>query len=68
LSEQRAQAVKARLELLLRTALEAPDFQFAPADTTVEGHGEQQARQAGKPPNDDSPSDRVVDVVFEDMM
>jgi outer membrane protein OmpA-like peptidoglycan-associated protein len=67
LSEQRAQAVKVRLESLLGAALGDPDFKFAPAQTTVEGHGEERAREAGKPPNDDSPADRVVDVVFEAM-
>jgi len=67
LSEQRAQAVKDRLESLLGTALGTPDFKFAPAQTTVEGHGEERAREAGKPANDDSASDRVVDVVFQAM-
>jgi outer membrane protein OmpA-like peptidoglycan-associated protein len=65
LSEQRAQAVKDRLEPLLGTALGDPEFKLVPAQTTVEGHGEERAREAGKPTNDDSASDRVVDVVFQ---
>lgn len=69
LSEQRAQAVEVRLEALLGAALGDPAFRFAPApQTAVEGHGEERARQEGRPENDDSPSDRVVDVVFEDAM
>lgn len=69
LSEQRAEAVKVRLEALLSAALGNPAFKFAPTpQTTVEGHGEERARNAGKPQNDNSPSDRVVDVVFEDAM
>ncbi len=69
LSEQRAEAVKVRLESLLGSALGNPEFKFAPApQTTVEGHGEERARQEGKLESDNSPSDRVVDVVFEDAM
>jgi outer membrane protein OmpA-like peptidoglycan-associated protein len=63
LSEQRAQAVNDRLKLLVGAALENPNFEFAPYRATVEGHGEERARDAGKPADDNSQSDRVVDVV-----
>jgi hypothetical protein len=67
LSERRAQTVKGRLEFLIGNALGNFDFEFTPNLSTVEGHGEERARESGKPENDDSQSDRVVIVVFEVM-
>jgi outer membrane protein OmpA-like peptidoglycan-associated protein len=65
LSEQRAQTVRGRLEFLIGEALENIDFQFDDAQSPVVGRGEERARQRGRPPEDNSQSDRVVEVVFK---
>lgn len=65
LSEQRAQTVKGQLEFLIREALGNLDFEFDDDQSPAVGHGEERARKEGKPENDNSQSDRVVEVVFK---
>jgi outer membrane protein OmpA-like peptidoglycan-associated protein len=65
LSLDRAQAVKESVELLLQKASEGIAFEFQDDEFKVTGEGEERARKALKPEDDDSPSDRVVDVVYE---
>lgn len=65
LSRQRAQAVKDRVEVILQSASEGIAFVFQDDEFEVTGEGEERARKALKPEDDDSASDRVVDVVYE---
>jgi outer membrane protein OmpA-like peptidoglycan-associated protein len=63
LSERRAQSVKGRLQYLLGLAIGDLNFELLASAT---GYGEQRAREVERRPDtDDSPSDRVVEVVFE---
>jgi outer membrane protein OmpA-like peptidoglycan-associated protein len=66
LSLQRAQAVKGRLAFLLGLAMGNLDFEFDSDLIHIDGYGEERARdKEKKPPDDNSQSDRVVEVVFE---
>jgi Domain of unknown function (DUF4157) len=66
LSLQRAQAVKGRLAFLLGLAMGNLDFEFDSDLIHVDGYGEERARDIEKKsPDDNSQSDRVVEVVFE---
>ncbi|MGB5618370.1 MAG: OmpA family protein, partial [Desulfobacterales bacterium] len=65
LSELRAMAVKDRLEILLESMSEDVSFMFDDDKIDVEGQGEEEAKKADKPDDDDSSSDRVVEVIFE---
>ncbi|HEY5751981.1 MAG TPA: DUF4157 domain-containing protein [Chthoniobacterales bacterium] len=65
LSVRRAQAVKDTLESWLASVSGDSGFQFNNDQFTIVGRGEEEARKAGKPENDDSPADRVVKIIIE---